>query len=410
MDQQHPTLRRALTLPLLVFYGVGVTVGAGIFALIGEILALAGDAAAMSFLLAGLIAGVTGLSYALLVRVFPRAGGEAVFVHRGLGAFAGRLAGFGVVATAIVSSAVIAKAFAGYAVLIVPLPQLPLAIGIVVLLSLVAMRGVRESVYLAAAITLLELGTLAVIALIGLPQLGNLPPVTALVGFGAPGLEAVGFAAILSGAVIAFFAFIGFEDIENMAEETVDPARTAPAAIYWTLGITVLVYVTLALIAVSMPDRAAIAGSGGPMAEIWRQLTGRDPAPVAAVAAIAMVNGILVQIVMAARVLYGMAGEELIPQWFGAVHPVYRTPVRATALVCAVIVVLAASFPLVRLAEATSFITLLVFGMVNLALVALGSGVEHGHLRKWRALGLAGAALCAFVIVFQIAGGVTGGH
>ena len=406
MKLADPTLRRTITLPWLVLYGVGVTVGAGIFALIGEILALAGDAAPMAFLLAGLIAGVTGFAYALLVPVFPRAGGEAVFVHRGLGALFGKLAGLGVVATAIVSSAVIAKAFAGYASLIVPVPQLPLAASAVVLLSIVAILGVRESVYLAAAITVLELAALGLIVTLGLPQLANLPPVTALAGFGAPGIEATGFAAVLSGAVIAFFAFIGFEDIENMAEETVDPARTAPAAIYWTLGVTVLAYVMLALVAVSMPNRVAIAGSSGPMAEIFRQLTGLDPAPVVAVAAIAMINGILVQIVMAARVLYGMAREGLLPAWFGAVHPRYLTPVRATAMVSILIIGLASAFPLLRLAEATSLITLFVFALVNLSLVVLGSRAEHRHLRRWRAVGLIGAALCAFVMVFQVAGGL----
>jgi amino acid transporter len=215
---------------------------------------------------------------------------------------------------------------------------------------------------------------------------------------------------VLSGAVIAFFAFIGFEDIENMAEETVDPGRTAPAAIYWTLGVTMLVYVMLALVAVSLPDREAITGSAGPMAEIFHQLTGLDPAPVAVIAAIAMINGILVQIVMAARVLYGMAGEGLLPAWLGAVHEGYRTPVRATALVAAIIIVLAAAFPLLGLAEATSLITLFVFGLVNVSLVVLGSRTEHKQLRRWRPAGIAGAALCAMVMLFQLVGGLSGGH
>ena len=158
--------------------------------------------------------------------------------------------------------------------MILPLPQLVMAAGAVVMLSLVAIRGVRESVYLAAAITLLELGTLGLIAVLGLPQLANLPPMTALAGLGAPGFEAAGFGAVLSGAVIAFFAFIGFEDIENMAEETVDPANTAPAAIYWTLGVTVLVYVTLALVAVSMPTARISPIPVG----LWRRSSASSPA------------------------------------------------------------------------------------------------------------------------------------
>ena len=170
---EKPALRRTLTLPLLVFYGVGVTVGAGIFALIGEILSLAGDKAPLAFLLAGLIAGATGFSYALLVRVFPRAGGEAVFVNRGLGTIAGRLAGLGVVITGIVSSAVIALAFAGYVQALIALPAPLLTAGVVLLLAFVAWWGVRESVIFAAVITLLEVGTLVFIILSGMPLLAN---------------------------------------------------------------------------------------------------------------------------------------------------------------------------------------------------------------------------------------------
>jgi amino acid transporter len=405
--QQPRELRRALTLPWLVFYGVGVTVGAGIFALIGEILALAGDAAPMSFLLAAAIAGATGLSYALLVRVFPKAGGEAVFVNRGLGEIFGWLAGIGVVATGIISSAVIALAFTGYAGSVVAVPASVLLLAVVGGLTGIAAWGVRESVAFAALITILEVGTLMVITVSGAPLLANLPPVGNLLGVGA-GWH--GFAPVVAGSILAFFAFIGFEDIENMAEETVDPTRTAPRAILWTLGITVVVYVSLALVAVSLPDRASVAGSPAPLAVLFESVTGFSGRPVAVLAAIAMVNGILIQIVMAARVLYGMANEGLVPAWFGAVHPLRQTPMRATLAVAAMIMVLALTFPLVALAEATSYVILGVFAMVNLALFALGARAEHPTLRRWRWWGILGAALCAAIPVIQFSSGLATGH
>lgn len=404
---QPVQLRRTLTLPWLVFYGVGVTVGAGIFALIGEILTLSGDHAPLSFLLAGFIAGATGVSYALLVRVFPRAGGEAVFVNRGLGPIWGRLAGYGVAATGIISSAVIALAFAGYVRQLLPVPEAVLVIAVVSALAGIAWFGVRESVYFAAFITLLEVGTLAVVIAFGAPLLADIPQ--AAVSF-VPPTDPTVLAGIMSGGVIAFFAFIGFEDIENMAEETLNPERTAPRAIFWTLGITIIIYVLLSVIAVLAPDREAITGSSAPLAVLFEQITGLPSAPVAAMAAVAMINGILVQIVMASRVLYGMAREGIAPAWFSKVGKARRTPSRATFSVAAAVLLLALLFPLVRLAEATSLVTLGVFALVNLSLFSLGHHLGDKMLERFRWWGFLGATICAGVAAFQVLSGVSGGH
>ncbi len=158
-----PSLRRVLSLPWLVFYGVGVTIGAGIFALIGEVLAIAGDHAVWSFLLAGVVAGFTGFSYVLLAAAYPRAAGEAVFVKNGLGNMAGRLVGYAVVAVAITSSAVIALAFARYLASFTGLYEPASLVAIMALLALIAVVGVRESVAFAALITVLEVGTLLLV-------------------------------------------------------------------------------------------------------------------------------------------------------------------------------------------------------------------------------------------------------
>lgn len=400
-------LRRTINLPLLIFYGLGVTVGAGIFALIGEILKIAGDHAPLSFLLAGLIACSTGITYALLVRVFPRAGGEAVYVNRGLGPLWGSVVGYGVAATGIISSAVIALAFAGYVRAVIPVPEVVLVVGVISVLAGIAWFGVRESVWFAVTITVLEVGTLAVVAFFGLPLLTDLS--NAAHAF-VPPTDALVLTSVVSGGVIAFFAFIGFEDIANMAEETIDPARTASRAILWTLGLSVGIYVVLSLVAVSAPDRQAITTSSAPMAELFRQITGLPGAPVAGMAAIAMVNGILIQIVMASRMLYGMSNEGLAPRWFAKVDQTHRTPSRATLTVAGIILVLALFFPLVRLAEVTSLIVLGVFALVNLSLFALGRHHEDRLLKRFRWWGLFAAIICAGVAAYQILAGVAGGH
>lgn len=398
MSEDIPALRRTLTLPWLVFYGLGVTVGAGIFALVGEIVALAGDAAPLSFLIAGIVAAVTGLSYAALVGVLPLAAGEAVFVTRGLGRFFGWLTGIAVAMTGIISSAAISLAFAGYVGTLVGVPEYVLAAAVVILLAFVAWWGVRESIALAALITSLEVGTLLIVIAFGFPSLSNLPPPGAILGLTG---EAT-VVPILSGAVIAFFAFIGFEDIENMAEETVAPSRTAPRAILWTLSLTVLIYFMIALVAISITDRAELASSPAPMSFLFELITGYEGWPIAVIAAVAMINGILVQIVMSARVLYGMANEGLIPEWFAGIDARHHTPARSTFLIAMAILVLAALLPLVRLAELTSLVILVVFTLVNLSLFTLGRMGIHSKLRRWRYWGLFGAALCVAILVFQL--------
>lgn len=390
-----PGLKRTLTLPLLVFYGVGVTIGAGIFALIGEILGVSGNQAPLAFLVAGVIAGLTGVSYMQLVRQFPRAGGEAVYVTAGLGQRFGRIAGLGVVVTGTISSAVVALAFGGYLRSLLGTPTVVGALGIVAVVALVGCLGVRESVIAAAVVTLIEVGTLVVVAILGFPKLVEADIMSTVFESG----DGAFAGPILSGAVVAFFAFIGFEDIANMAEETVDPARTAPRAIAWTLGISIAVYVLLACIAVVLPNRSDIVNSEAPMAALFTEVSGRGGNAVSTVASLAMTNGILVQIVMASRVLFGMAKEHLLPApliRLGRVSETRQTPVIATVVVATAVSVLVILVPLGRLARLTSLVTLGVFTMVNLALFLLGRR-PGSELRSMRYVGLIGA-LCAVAL------------
>lgn len=393
-------LKRAVGLPLLVFYGLGVTVGAGIFALIGEILGIAGNAAPLAFLLAGLIAAVTARTYAILAPRFPRAGGAAVYASEGLGAMAGRVVGIGVVVTGIISSTVIALAFAGYAGTLVPLPAPLLAVGLVAVLAGVAAWGIRESLWFAATITVLEVGTLAVIAVMGLPSITEASLVADLTAFPS---DRAGIGLLLAATAIAFFAFIGFEDIVNLAEETKRPERTLGPAIAITLGLSTLLYVVIAAIAAAVPDRAAISDSDAPLADLFAIVTALPAAPVSVIAAISMVNGILVQLVMASRVLYGMAGDGLLPAWIGKVSPTRRTPVRATFLVAAIIAALMFAAPMVELAQATGYITLAVFAAVNVALVLLARRADWRGRRRLAWWGVLGAVLCLGLVGYETA-------
>lgn len=390
-------LDRSLSLPMLVFYGVGVTVGAGIFALVGEIVGIAGVRAPSAFLVAGAIAGLTGLCYAQLIARFPRAGGEAVYVTNGLGRAAGRVAGLGVVVTGTISSAVISLAFAGYVRDLVTVPEALMALLLIVVLAGIAARGVRESIALAAVITVLEVGTLIVVAAFGVPTLANAGD--ELVANLAVWQDGPGVSTVLAGSVVAFFAFVGFEDLANMAEETVDARRTGPRAIIITLVITIVVYVTIALVAVAAPNRDELVDSSAPMATLFESLTGRDGRVISAIAVVAMINGVLAQIIMASRVLYGMANEGLVPSGFGVVNERRKTPIRATGAVAAAIAILAVAFPLVGLARATSVVTLVVFALVDTSLVVLAVRTRRTDpgLARWAWAGVVGAIAASFL-------------
>lgn len=393
-------LRRTLSLPLLVFYGVGVTVGAGIFALIGEVLFEAGDHAPLAFLVAGLVAGATGLSYARLAAVYPRAGGEAIYARKGLGSAAAVFTGYGVTATGIISSAVIALAFGNYLGTLVPIPVDLLVAGIVGLLAAIACLGVKESVVFAAVITLMEVGTLLLLSFFGLPLLAEPENLNRVLTLPA---DLKTWSMVVSTALLAFFAFIGFEDIVNMAEETRNAERNIPCAVIITLFITIFIYVMIASIAVSIAERDLIAGNAAPMAAMFSLLTGMNGEVISIMASVAMVNGILVQIVMASRVMYGLTQENLAPALLGRLNPKRQTPINAIVLIGGLIIILALVVPLGTLARWTSLVILTVFTVVNLSLWRIGSNERADTaLRKWRYWGLFSAVLCLLLLITSV--------
>ncbi|OOZ37632.1 hypothetical protein BOW52_10130 [Solemya elarraichensis gill symbiont] len=251
----------------------------------------------------------------------------------------------------------------------------------------------------AAVITVLEVGALIVISLSGAPLLADAPLLLKVV---TPPSDAVAWAAVFSASIIAFFAFIGFEDMVNMAEETVDPHKVMPKAIILTLLITVVLYALISTIAVALPNREALTSSSAPLAVLFEAVTGLSGKPIAMLASIAMVNGILIQIIMASRVTYGMAREGLIPSWFGKVGERHRTPGRAIVLVTLLIVVLALGLPLVHLAQATSIVILVVFTSVNLSLWIIGSRKESASvLKRWRYWGVVAALMSSGLLVAE---------
>jgi basic amino acid/polyamine antiporter, APA family len=397
-------LQRRLGLPLLVLYGTGITIGAGIYVLIGAVAGRAGTYAPWSFVIAALVMALTVASYAELSTRFPVSAGEAAYVRaafqsRVMSTFTGLLT----IAIGVVSSSAVTLGSAGYIEQFVDIPQTVVVVTIVVVLGAVAGWGIFESAILAAVFTLIEIGGLLLIIVAALrvdvPILAALaqplPSDTSL-------LSGIAFASLL-----AFFAFIGFEDLANVVEEAKVPHRDIPRAMVLTLLISTILYVAVAAIAVSAVSVERLSSSSAPLSLVFREVAGVSPATISAIAIVATLNTILAQMTMAARVLYGMARQGDLPVVLGHVNPKTATPLVATTLVVLLVIALALTVPLVRLAEGTSLATLAVFALVNLALLRLrqrGIPSQGPHVRVHIVLPAAGFIACVVMIASALLG------
>lgn len=363
-------LRRALTLTHIVLYGLGVTIGAGIYVLIGAAAARAGMHAPVAFVLAAILMALTASSFAELGGRIPLAAGEAAYAREAFGSDRVATAvGLLVVAIAIVSAAAISVGSAGYLGVFVPLPQPVLIAGVVLAMGGIAAVGIRESVSFAGAMTVIEVGGLLMLILAGLASGPDL--ITRLPEVAPPLGDSRVLAGIMSAALLAVFAFVGFELVVNLAEEVHDPRRVVPRAIFWTLGLTTLLYVLVVWVALVAVPPAELARSDAPLALVFQRLTGGSPWIMSVIAIVATLNGIIVQVIMASRVLYGLGKQGSLPAALMQVNATTRTPVNATVLTVVVILALALALPLDHLADLTSRITLLMFAIINLALVRI---------------------------------------
>lgn len=363
---QQPALRRTLSLPLTMFYGLGNILGAGIYVLIGQVVAHAGGLAPLSFLLASLLACMTAFSYAELSARFPLSAGEAVYVQEGLGLPAlSALVGLLIVLAGVVSAATILRGFTGYLQVFLPVQVAPSIVLLVLLLGGLAAWGIAESVRVAALITVVEIAGLLLVLYVAAPAVLAADPVwpdfTPLTVSGA-------WHGIFLGGFLAFYAFIGFEDMVNVAEEVRRPERNLPRAILLALLVATLLYFLVALAAVIAVPADRLAASDAPLAWLYQYLTGREPVVITLISMFAVINGALIQIIMSSRVCYGMARRHWLPAVFGRVNAATRTPLLATLIVSLLVLLMALWLPIGTLAKSTSYFLLLVFSLVNLSL------------------------------------------
>jgi amino acid transporter len=385
-------LYRVITLWPLVFYGLGVIVGAGIYVAIGEVIDRAGQAAPLSFLLAGAAALLTGLSYAELAGRFPEASGGAAYVRRSFDSRPfGAVVGIITAVAVAISAASIAAGAVTYLVRWVALPEPLLVAAVIVGLTVVAAAGVRVSVGLAALIGLIEIGGLVAAVMAGFAA----APIRAIdIAWILPaGVE--GFTGAIAGAFIAFFAFMGFETMANLGEEVQHPQRTLPRAIIIAVGASLVLYVAVAA--------AAVAAGGPSQVSLISLFEGNAAGAFAIVGAVAISNGVMVEIIMLARLFYGLATHRQLPAPLGRVSPRTQTPVLATLTAGTIVLVAALALPFHQLLVLANTLTLAVFALVDLALWRLHRTTpplgEHFKAPAW--VPPAGAAASLLLILAE---------
>lgn len=360
----EPSLNRKVSLPLLTFYGLGTILGAGIYVLIGEVTLRAQQFAPISFIVAACIASITAYSFARLSSMYPKSAGESAYVYA---AFSSRklsaLVGLVVVIIGSVSAATMVKGFAAYFSSMVDTHEIIIVISVISFITAFSIWGISQSIILASLITVLEvLGLLFVVyAIIDVNEVSHyqLPPVSSITA-NSP--------IIFFAAFISFYAYIGFEDIVNIAEETINARKVVPLAILFSLIISTFLYILLSVACSIFIPMHVFENSSAPLVSII-EYKGYDTTIIAIISMIAIINGALVQQIMASRVLYGMAKQKLFLSFFKKINSRTRTPIYATIVIAFVILILSTSFDLITLAEITSAITLIIFIVVQTSLL-----------------------------------------
>ncbi len=397
-------LKPAITRTMLLFFVIGDVLGAGIYALVGEVGGRVGGAIWAAFLLALVLALFTAGAYAELVTKYPQAAGAALYVNRAFRRpFLTFMVAFAVMCSGITSAATLATAFGGdYLSEFVEPPQLLVGLVFIVVIALINFRGISESVKLNLGLTAIELSGLLLVVGIGLAFLldGGGEPSRA---FEIKDGESVPLA-VLAGAALAFYALIGFEDSVNVAEETHEPARIYPRALFGGLAVAGVVYLLVTVIASMAVPTDTLSKSDGPLLEVVDQgPLGMSTKIFAAIALFALTNGALINMIMASRLVYGMAQQRIVPSALGRVHEGRRTPWVAIIFTTALAAVLIVVGDLETLADTTVLLLLLVFVGVNVSVLVLRRDpVDHDHFRVPTAIPVIGGAICVGLLLQKV--------
>jgi len=398
----NQTLHRHIGLFALVVYGVGDILGAGIYALIGKAAGEMGNAIWMAFLASMIAAGLTGLSYASLGSRYPRAGGASFFTHHAFkNNFLAYVIGLAALSSGVTSMAAGSRAFAGYfTTLVSAVPVDLVVVAFCFVVAGVVIRGIRESMWMNMLCTGIELGGLLLVIAVGAKFLGTINYTSAVTVSNPAGDLSISL--ILSGAVLTFYSFVGFEDIINVSEEVKNPESNMPKGILLAVLIASIIYITISLVAVSVIPAAELAASSAPLVDVVKRAAPWfPPIAFAFIAMFAVANTALLNFIMGSRLIYGMANQGLMPKVLAKVSRT-RTPYIASLAVLGFMLVLALTGNIASLARATSVLLLICFMTVNAALLVLKhrKGEPKGRFEIPSIVPLLGALVCAVMLSY----------
>ena len=419
---QHE-LKRVMGPKLLLLFIVGDILGTGVYALTGSVAGEVGGAAWAPFLVAFIVATITAFSYLELVTKYPQAAGAALYTHKAFGIhFFTFIVCFTVMCSGITSASTASNAFAGFLRDGFGMkeqwpagstPILLIALGFMTLVAAVNFRGVGESVKANVVLTLVELSGLLLVIFIGLYAVTQgKADFSQTIVFDSPSDKST-FFAITAATSLAFFAMVGFEDSVNMAEETHEPEKNFPKMMLTGLGITGIIYVLVSITAVALVPVGKLADPNEASALTQVVAAGAPNFPFDKVfpfiGMFAVANSALINMLMASRLLYGMAKQDVLPPFLGKVHPTRRTPWAAilftTAIAFGLIIYVVrangskeGAGTVSLLGGTTALLLLCVFTVVNIAVLVLRKdGVSHKHFIAPSVLPIVGALLCAFL-------------
>jgi basic amino acid/polyamine antiporter, APA family len=431
-EARQPELKRVMGTKLLLLFIVGDILGTGVYALTGEVAGEVGGAAWAPVLLAFAVATITAFSYLELVTKYPQAAGAALYTHRAFGIhFVTFLVTFAVLSSGITSASTAAQFLGenfivGFGLDWGSAGVTLVALTFMVLLALINLRGVGESVKLNVVLASVEFTGLALVILIGFWAMtqGNVD-FGRVVVFETEGDKGI-FLALTAATSLAFFSMVGFEDSVNMAEETKDPVKTFPKIMLTGLGIVAVVYVLVSIAAVAVVPVGRLADSETPLLEVVR--TGAPGFPVndfyPFISMFAVANTALINMLMASRLVYGMAKQDVLPRSLAKVLPGRRSPwtsIIFTTLIAVGLIITVTNFmgeeTIDALGGTTALLLLCVFVVVNIAAIVLRRRpVDRDHFRAPSVFPYLGAVTCAFLVgpwaqdavLYQIAGGMIG--
>lgn len=366
--KKKPKLKRRVSLFALTIYGVGNILGAGIYGLIGSVVGITGNLSWLAFVLASITGAFTGLSYAELSAMYPKSAAEFVYTEE---AFKKRnlsfILGWIIIFSGILSASTVSLVFGGYLSELIGVPSIFtifFAIDLVLLLSVVNLIGIKTSTRTNIIFTLIEASGLIIIIMIGF--FGTEAPNYFVIPSGSS------FAVIFSAVALVFFAFIGFEDIANIAEEVKEPHKNLPKAIIYSIIITTILYCFVAISVVNILPYSTIAVSEAPLTVVAETILGPAGGIIMSfIALFATANTVLIMLIVTSRMMYGMARDKALPEGLSKISPIYRTPYIAILFTTCFTIIPIFFGDIEIVAHATVFGVLLNFFLVNISLIAL---------------------------------------